>query len=146
MKGGAVDFRALNERGLVQVIGRRVRLKKSGREYTGLCPFHDDRTPSFSVVPSKGFYHCFGCGAPGSAIDFVMKTERVDFPEAVRRILGDAPPPEQLYDLERARRRKDRDDKRTLKKQAIAIKLWKAAGAISGSIWTAISSPSRVRG
>ena len=60
---------------LAHIVGGRVKLKKSGRNYTGLCPFHNEKTPSFSVVPDKGFYHCFGCGAHGNALDFMMKHE-----------------------------------------------------------------------
>lgn len=76
--------------GLAQVIGRRVRLSRKGREHIGLCPFHKEKTPSFTVNEDKGFYHCFGCGAHGSAIDFVMNTEGMSFPEAVERLAGEA--------------------------------------------------------
>ena len=69
--------------GLAQVIGRRVRLSRKGGEHIGLCPFHKEKTPSFTVNEDKGFYHCFGCGAHGSAIDFVMHTEGMSFPEAI---------------------------------------------------------------
>ena len=69
--------------GLAEVIGRRVRLQKKGREHSGLCPFHNEKTPSFTVNEDKGFYHCFGCGEHGSVFDFVMKTDNLSFPEAV---------------------------------------------------------------
>ncbi len=72
---------------IVQVIGESVALKKSGANYQGLCPFHGEKTPSFSVNPVKQFYHCFGCGVSGDVIEFVMKYQSVDFPEALR-ILG----------------------------------------------------------
>lgn len=75
---------------LAEVIGRRVKLIRRGREHIGLCPFHNEKTPSFSVVEDKGFYYCFGCGAKGSAIDFVMNTEGLSFPEAVERLAVDA--------------------------------------------------------
>ncbi len=75
---------------LADLVGRRVRLIRRGREYTGLCPFHKEKTPSFTVNEDKGFYHCFGCGKHGSAIDFVMETEGLSFPEAVERLAGDA--------------------------------------------------------
>ncbi len=68
---------------LADVIGRRVKLTSKGREYTGLCPFHNEKTPSFTVNEDKGFYHCFGCGAHGDIIKFVMDTEKMPFPEAV---------------------------------------------------------------
>jgi DNA primase len=75
--------------GLADVVARRVRLAKKGREHSGLCPFHKEKTPSFTVNEEKGFYHCFGCGAHGSAIDFVMNTEGLSFPEAVERLAGE---------------------------------------------------------
>ena len=57
---------------IVEIVGSRVTLKKAGREYKAACPFHDEKTPSFTVSPTKGFYHCFGCGAHGTAIGFLM--------------------------------------------------------------------------
>jgi len=66
-----------------KVVGRVVELKKQGREFTGLCPFHAERTPSFTVNDGKGFYHCFGCGAHGGAIDFVRQRQGLDFKAAV---------------------------------------------------------------
>ncbi len=74
---------------LAGVIGRKVRLTRKGREYSGLCPFHKEKTPSFTINEEKGFYHCFGCGAHGTAIDFVMNTEGLSFPEAVERLAGE---------------------------------------------------------
>ncbi len=71
---------------LAEVVGRYVRLTKAGREYRGLCPFHKEKTPSFHVVEDKGFYHCFGCGAHGTAIDFVMGVENLDFGAALDRL------------------------------------------------------------
>jgi DNA primase len=68
---------------LVQLVGATTSLKKSGRSWKGLCPFHGEKTPSFHVHPDKGFYYCFGCGAKGDAITFVRETERLEFPEAV---------------------------------------------------------------
>lgn len=75
---------------LVDVVGRKVRLQKKGREYGGLCPFHNEKTPSFTVVEEKGFYHCFGCGAHGDAIRFLTENEGLPFPEAVERLAGEA--------------------------------------------------------
>jgi DNA primase len=74
---------------LGELIGRRVRLVRRGRELVGLCPFHHEKTPSFTVVEDKGFYHCFGCGAHGDAIGFAMQTEGVSFPEAVERLAAE---------------------------------------------------------
>lgn len=74
---------------LSDVVGRRVRLVKKGHEHSGLCPFHKEKTPSFTVNDVKGFYHCFGCGSHGSAFDFVMETEGLNFREAVDKLAGD---------------------------------------------------------
>ena len=71
---------------VVEVIGRRVQLKKAGREFKACCPFHDEKTPSFTVSPTKGFYHCFGCGAHGTPIDFLMEFDHMSFPEAVETL------------------------------------------------------------
>ncbi|MAF96634.1 MAG: DNA primase [Rhodospirillaceae bacterium] len=76
--------------GLADVISRRVKLVKKGREHLGLCPFHKEKTPSFTVNEDKGFYHCFGCEAHGSAFDFVMETEGLTFPEAVEKLAQEA--------------------------------------------------------
>lgn len=71
---------------IVDVIDRRVPLKKSGREFQALCPFHDEKTPSFTVSPQKQFYHCFGCGAHGTALGFLMEFDGLDFPGAVEEL------------------------------------------------------------
>lgn len=71
---------------IVEVVGARVPLRKAGREFTACCPFHSEKTPSFTVSPSKQFYHCFGCGAHGSAIGFLMEHERLSFPEAIEEL------------------------------------------------------------
>ena len=73
---------------VVEVVGRRVQLKKAGKEYKACCPFHDEKTPSFTVSPAKGFYHCFGCGAHGTALDFLMEYDHMDFVEAVESLAG----------------------------------------------------------
>ncbi|THD09943.1 DNA primase [Metallibacterium scheffleri] len=71
---------------IVEVVERRVPLKKAGREWTACCPFHNERSPSFFVSPQKQFFHCFGCGAHGSAIKFLMDYERMEFPDAVEEL------------------------------------------------------------
>jgi DNA primase len=71
---------------IVDVVQQRVPLKRAGREWTACCPFHDERTPSFYVSPAKQFYHCFGCGAHGSAVKFLMEYERLEFPDAVEEL------------------------------------------------------------
>lgn len=75
---------------LVSVVSEYLTLKKAGQNFTGLCPFHAEKTPSFSVNPSKQFFHCFGCGVGGDVFQFVMKVEGVAFPEALRRLAGKA--------------------------------------------------------
>ena len=74
--------------GLPEVIGKTVKLARRGRQFLGLCPFHGEKTPSFHVYDDH--YHCFGCGAHGSVIDFVMQAEKVGFPEAVERLAAQA--------------------------------------------------------
>jgi DNA primase len=71
---------------IVDVIGARVPLKKTGREFSACCPFHTEKTPSFTVSPVKQFYHCFGCGQHGTAIGFLMAYDRLSFPEAVEEL------------------------------------------------------------
>ncbi len=71
---------------IAEVVGRRVQLKKAGKEFKGCCPFHDEKTPSFTVSPDKGFYHCFGCGAHGTAIGFLMEHDHMDFVDAVESL------------------------------------------------------------
>ena len=66
----------LNRTDIVEVVGSRVQLKKSGKNYTACCPFHQEKTPSFSVNQEKQFYYCFGCGAGGNALGFIMEIGR----------------------------------------------------------------------
>lgn len=73
---------------LVEEIRRHVNLKAAGREYMGCCPFHQEKTPSFTVNETKGFYHCFGCGAHGNVIDFYMSLHGMDFKEALQNLAG----------------------------------------------------------
>jgi DNA primase len=71
---------------LVEVVSAYVGLKRSGRNYLGLCPFHSEKTPSFTVSEERGFFHCFGCGAGGTVFNFLMRIERLEFPEAVEQL------------------------------------------------------------
>ncbi|QMV15430.1 DNA primase [Vibrio spartinae] len=73
---------------IVDVIDARVKLKKKGKNYSACCPFHNEKTPSFSVSQDKQFYHCFGCGVHGNAIDFMMEYERLEFVEAIEELAG----------------------------------------------------------
>ncbi|MFW0777988.1 MAG: DNA primase [Rickettsiales bacterium] len=75
---------------LSEVIGKRITLKKHGREYQACCPFHNEKTPSFTVNDEKNFYHCFGCGAHGDAIGFLMQHQRMSYPEAIETLARDA--------------------------------------------------------
>ena len=71
---------------IVDVVDRYVKLKKSGSNFSACCPFHTEKTPSFTVSPSKQFYHCFGCGAHGNAVGFVMEYSGLTYPEAIRSL------------------------------------------------------------
>ena len=73
---------------IIEVLGKRIQLKKAGREFKANCPFHDEKTPSFTVSPAKGFYHCFGCGAHGTALGFLMEYDHMSFVEAVESLAG----------------------------------------------------------
>ena len=73
---------------IVELIDSRVRLKKAGKNYQACCPFHNEKSPSFSVSPEKQFYHCFGCGAHGNAIGFLMEYDGLNFPDAIEDLAG----------------------------------------------------------
>jgi DNA primase len=74
---------------IIDVVSARIRLKKAGKNYSACCPFHNEKTPSFTVSPDKQFYYCFGCGATGSAVKFVMEFDGLEFPDAVEKLAGD---------------------------------------------------------
>ncbi|HQQ73869.1 MAG TPA: DNA primase [Pseudomonadales bacterium] len=102
----------LDRTDIVEVIDRRVRLKKSGRNYMACCPFHEEKSPSFSVSQEKQFYHCFGCGASGNAIGFLMAYENMDFPRAVEslaQLQGVEVPREALSEHEQKSQRVQQD-------------------------------------
>ncbi|MGB5835028.1 MAG: DNA primase [Thiohalocapsa sp.] len=75
---------------VVDIVGLRVQLKKAGKEFSACCPFHNEKTPSFTVSADKQFYHCFGCGAHGNAIDFLIEFDRLSYPEAVEELAQQA--------------------------------------------------------
>jgi DNA primase len=106
---------------IVSVIGDTVRLKKKGRTWEGLCPFHEEKTPSFSVDPVKGVYYCFGCHAGGDVFRFVMDTENASFPEALERLarMFGVPIPE--ADPQARQRRSEADRLRTILEEAQAV-------------------------
>lgn len=76
----------LSRANIVDVVSARYDIKKAGKNYHARCPFHDEKTPSFTVAEHKQFYYCFGCGAQGNAIGFLMEYERMTFPEAVKSL------------------------------------------------------------
>jgi len=78
------DIRAAVD--IVDLVSRFVNLRKAGAHWKGLCPFHAEKTPSFTVNPRKGIFHCFGCGVGGDAFGFLMRQDRLSFPEAVRAL------------------------------------------------------------
>ncbi|MDO5037095.1 MAG: DNA primase [Tissierellia bacterium] len=94
---------------IVEIIGRSVDLKKQGTSYMGLCPFHHEKTPSFSVQREKGYYHCFGCGAGGDVISFVMESQNMSFIEAVTYLAEDLHIPLRQGNQEAEKRKKKRD-------------------------------------
>src|SRR2546425_5473044 len=83
-EAGSFADRVQQQADIVRVVGEYVRLKKSGQNFTGLCPFHAEKSPSFAVHPTKQIYHCFGCGVGGDVFKFVMEMEKCAFPEAIR--------------------------------------------------------------
>lgn len=107
---------------IVDVVDSRVKLKKTGKNYSACCPFHDEKTPSFTVSPDKQFYYCFGCGASGNALGFVMDYERLSFPEAVESLA-------RLTGLEVPREvQTEAQEKREQEKRSIYTLLEKADG------------------
>src|SRR4051812_26530022 len=117
---------------LAELVGRRVRLVRRGREYGGLCPFHNEKTPSFYVAEDKGFFHCFGCGAHGDAIGFLMWAENLDFIEAVERLAGEAGvavPQQPPREGERAQRQKTLQEANAAAASFYETQLWGPAGA-----------------
>lgn len=85
-EAGSFAEKVKQQADIVRVIGEYVRLKKTGQNFTGLCPFHQEKTPSFAVHPVRQIYHCFGCGAGGDVFKFVMELEKCTFPEALRTV------------------------------------------------------------
>jgi DNA primase len=92
---------------IVELIDSRVQLKKTGRNYSACCPFHNEKTPSFTVAPDKQFYYCFGCGATGNAVGFLMEYDHLNFPEAIEQLASRAgmEVPREKVDIEKARQR-----------------------------------------
>ncbi|MEO0003562.1 MAG: primase, partial [Pseudomonadota bacterium] len=102
---------------IVEVVGRYVQLRKGGANFMGLCPFHGEKSPSFSVSPTKQFFHCFGCGKHGNAVGFLMEHTGIGFVEAVKDLAqqtGLQVPQEDLSPQERARAAEQRQQQATL--------------------------------
>ena len=110
------------------VVSQYVDLKKHGKEWLGLCPFHSESTPSFTVVPAKGFYHCFGCGAHGDVIDFVRKINDLSFQEAVSKLTGDNHHPVKVQPKIKP------EPKPIAFEDSPASKVWKRSHSIYGSL------------
>lgn len=121
---------ARSRRKLSDIISRDAKIKRIGNEWTGLCPFHKERTPSFSVVDAKGFYHCFGCGAHGDAIAWRMQIHGESFAQAIEALTGETAPERTEY-VQQLRRE---DDERAAQRHAsLAREIWFAAAAIAGT-------------
>ncbi len=102
---------------VVEIVGRHVQLKKTGANFSGLCPFHSEKSPSFTVSPSKQFYHCFGCGKNGNALGFLVDYAGMNFVEAVKDLAGQygmQVPEEDISPAERARQQEQRQKQATL--------------------------------
>jgi len=108
---------------IVRIVGDYVRLKKSGQSFTGLCPFHSEKTPSFNVHPLRQFYYCFGCGVGGDVFSFVQAMERCEFPEAVRIVAEKAGIP-----IPRQRERSP-DERRETQQRTALVEMHKEAAA-----------------
>lgn len=132
---GKDQIREIVERtDIVALVGRHVQLKKAGRSWVGLCPFHGERTPSFYVTPERHRYRCFGCGAGGDAISFVMEYEGKDFPTAARE-LATLAGIQIVVDPE--------EDRRLQERRALLWACEVAAGFFSETLWSGAGAPGR---
>ncbi|MGC2236503.1 MAG: DNA primase [Pyrinomonadaceae bacterium] len=112
-----------NRADLVRIIEPYAPLKKKGANWMGCCPFHQEKTPSFSVNPSKGFYKCFGCGKGGTAFNFVMEIEGLNFPEAIKRIaeISGIPLPEPIDDANYERNKQRKKERKAIADEVIEL-------------------------
>src|SRR6266404_2266559 len=125
---------------LGSLVGRRVKLIRRGRDLGGLCPFHHEKTPSFYVVEDKGFFHCFGCGAHGDAIGYLMRAENLDFIEAIERLASEAGlavPQQTPQERERAQRQKTLLEALAAAADFYEAQLWAPSGARARDYLTA---------
>jgi DNA primase len=126
-----VDIAALKERvRLSDYVGKRVKLARSGADLFGLCPFHAEHGPSFSVNDRKGFFHCFGCGAHGDVVDWWRQVEGLSLNEAIDRLRREAGEPGDHSAHNAARNELDQEARR---KQAEALAIWRASTPIGGT-------------
>ncbi len=119
---------------LSALIGRAVKLRKTGREHVGLCPFHSESSPSFTVNDDKGFYHCFGCGAHGDAVRFKMEHDGLGFVDALRELEGDAGLAGESMAPKRESLRREQGPARYIDSGAAATYVWREAGQARGTI------------
>jgi DNA primase len=119
---------------LAALIGQSVKLRKIGREYVGLCPFHNEKSPSFSVVEDKGFYHCFGCGAHGDVISFKVQHDGLAFPDALAALEADSGLAAASAIVQLESKREVQKPSRYIESRAAAAVVWQAAGPARGTI------------
>lgn len=115
-----------NRADIVRIVEAHVPLKKKGANFWGNCPFHGEKTPSFSVSPAKGFYKCFGCGKSGTAFNFLMEIEGLNFPEAIKRVaeMSGVPLPEPVDDEQYKRSKKKKEEKKKISDEVIQLNTW----------------------
>ncbi len=118
-----ITARIKEEADIVQVIGECIELKRSGTRYLGLCPFHGEKTPSFSVHGGQQFFHCFGCGESGDVFSFMMKYHNLDFPEAVKTLA-------QKYHIELPQRRRSKEEELRAQKRELLFAVNEKAAAL----------------
>jgi len=112
----SITSRVKEQADIVQIIGECVELKQSGVRFLGLCPFHGEKTPSFSIHAGQQFYHCFGCGESGDVFSFIMKYYNLSFPEALKELAG-------RYKIELPERRRSKEEKALEKKRDLLFKV-----------------------
>jgi DNA primase len=118
-----ITARIKEEADIVQIIGECVDLKRSGTRYLGLCPFHGEKTPSFSVHSGQQFFHCFGCGESGDVFNFIMKYHGLDFPEAIKTLAN-------RYNIELPERRRSKEEELRAQKKKLLFAVNEKAAAL----------------
>ncbi len=119
----AIVSRVKEQADIVQIIGECVELKQSGVRFLGLCPFHGEKTPSFSIHAGQQFYHCFGCGESGDVFSFMMKYHNLDFPEALKELAG-------RYKIELPERRRSKEERALEEKRDLLFRVNKKCAQI----------------